>query len=60
MRRGLDEDAAHRLGGGGEEMALAAPVLGLFLTDEPEVRLVDQGGGLERVARLLLGQFRCG
>jgi hypothetical protein len=24
--------------------------------DQPQVRLVDQGGGLERLARLLLGQ----
>ena len=30
--------------------------LGLVRVDQPEVRLVDQGGGLERLAGLLLGQ----
>ena len=29
-------------------------------SDQPEVRLVDQGRRLERLARLLLGQLRCG
>src|SRR5262249_46653405 len=31
----------------------------LFLADQPEVGLVDQGGRLERQPPLLLGQFRC-
>jgi hypothetical protein len=53
----VDEDAAHGLGGGGEEVAPAVPVLDLVHVHQPEVRLVDQGGGLEGLARLLLGQL---
>ena len=53
----LDEDASHRLGGGGEEMAEAVPAPGLVRIHEPQVRLVDQGGRLERLAGLLLGQL---
>src|SRR5262249_41315679 len=52
----VDEDAAHGLGGGREEVTAAVPVLGLFDVHQPQVRLVDQGGGLEGLARLLLGQ----
>ena len=52
----LDQDAAHGLGGGREEVAAAVPVLGVGRADEPEVRLVDQGGGLEGLAGLLAGQ----
>jgi hypothetical protein len=43
----LDEDAAHGLGGGGEEMPAA--VEPLPVADQPEVRLVDQGRGLQGV-----------
>ena len=53
----VDQDAAHRLGRGGEEVAPAVPVLGLVHVDQPEIRLVDQGRGLERLAGLLLGQL---
>ena len=52
----LDEDAAHGLGRGGEEVAAAVPVLRRVAADQPEVRLVDQGRGLERLPGLLLGQ----
>jgi len=37
----LDEDAAHRLAGGGEEMAATIPPLGLLAADQPEVGFVD-------------------
>jgi hypothetical protein len=50
----LDEDAAHGLSGGGEEVAAAVPGLRRFGVHQAQVRLVDQGGGLERLARLLL------
>jgi len=54
--RRYDEDEAHGLGGGGEEMAATRE---LAIADEPQVRLVDQGRG-SSVAGLLLGQlFRC-
>ena len=53
----VDEDAPHGLGGRGEEMASAVPVRAVVGTDQPEVRLVNQGRGLERLAGLLLGQL---
>jgi hypothetical protein len=37
-------------------MAPAVPRLGLLDIDQPQVRLMHQGGSLERLARLLLGQ----
>ena len=54
--RPLDEDAAHRLGGGGEEVPPTVPARDRVGIDEPQVHLVDQGGGLERLAGLLLRQ----
>jgi hypothetical protein len=54
--RGLDQDAPHRLGRGGEEVPAAAPSW-VLRPHEPEKGLVDQGGGLERLAGLLLSQF---
>jgi hypothetical protein len=41
LRRGLDEDAAHRLGGGGEEVAAAVPEGGVRRADQPEIGFVD-------------------
>ena len=46
----VDEDAAHGLGGGGEEVAPAVPAVVVRGADQPEVRLVDQGGGFECLA----------
>src|SRR5262245_20636405 len=56
---GFDEAAAHGLGGGGEELAPAGPPGPLRrpgLAGEPQVRLVDQRGRLEGLARALAGQ----
>src|SRR5262245_17864239 len=53
----VNQDAAHRFGGGGEEVAPAVPVPDLVRAHEPEVGFVDQGGGLQRLPRLLLGQL---
>ena len=50
----LDQDAAHGLGGRGEEVAPAVPGLAFLLADQAQVDLVDQGGGLERVAGTLM------
>src|SRR6185295_18998455 len=47
----LDEDAAHGLGGRAEEVTAAVPGLVPVLSDESQVRLVDQGRGLQRVVR---------
>src|SRR5262249_43969210 len=46
----------HRLSRSSEEMAAAFPVPDLLHIDQPQVGLVDQGRGLERLARLLLSQ----
>jgi hypothetical protein len=50
----LHENPPHGLGRGGEEVAAAVPMLGLLRIHQPNVRLVDQGRGLERLAGLLL------
>ena len=55
----LDENAAHGLGRGCKEVAAAVPVLDLVGIHEPEVRLVHQRRGLERLPGLLLRQFVC-
>jgi hypothetical protein len=54
----FDEDAAHGLGRGGEEVAPAVPLRRVRWSDQPQVGLVDQGGGLEGLARLLPGDPR--
>src|SRR5262245_37797554 len=58
--RVLNEDTAHRLGGGGEEVLAVGVPPRHGLPDEAQVRLVDQRGRLEGVARLLAGQLRGG
>ena len=52
----VDEDAAHGFGGGGEEVAAAVPGLGLARAHESEIRLMDEGRGLERLAGLFLSE----
>src|SRR5262249_34251410 len=44
---------------GSKEGPPAGPALGLFDVYQTQVGLVDQGRGLQRLARLLLGQLRC-
>ena len=56
----FDQDASHRLCGGREEVPAAVPVLFLVFADQPQVRLVDQGGGLERLPRRFPGKLLCG
>src|SRR5262245_32479892 len=52
--RGLDEDAAHGLGCGPKKMG---PTLELLVSDQPQKRLVDQCGWLERLTRCFLSQL---
>ena len=52
----LDENAPHPFGGGGKEMSPAVPVLRLLLIHEPEIGLVNQRRGLERLAWGFAGQ----
>src|SRR5439155_12882471 len=53
----VDEDAAHDPRGDGEEMGAVAPVV-LPDAGKPQVRLVCELGGLERVPRSLVAQVR--
>ena len=55
----LDQDAAHRLGRGGEEVAAAVPELGRIAPDQPEKGLVDQGRRLKCLPGLLLRELPC-
>ena len=50
----FDEDAAHGLCGGGEEVVAAVKLL---VAGEAQIRFVDQGGGIERLARLFVSQL---
>src|SRR5206468_967405 len=52
--RGLDEDAAHGLGGGTEEVAAVFKVL---IAHQPQVSFVDQCRGVERLSRFLLREL---
>jgi hypothetical protein len=52
----FDQDVAHRLGRGGEEVSPTIPVLRLVLVDETDVGFVDQGRGLQGLTGLLLRQ----
>ena len=51
----VDQNPPHRFGRGGEEVAAAVEVL---VADQPQVRLVDQGGGVEGVPGVLRGHPR--
>jgi Transposase DDE domain len=56
----VDEDAAHGLGGGREEMPAGLPALAILSAHQAEIGFVDQGRGLKCLTALLLGQFlRC-
>jgi hypothetical protein len=52
----LDKDTAHGFGCGGEEVATT---IELLVADQPQVRLVNQRGGLERLAGFLVGEPGC-
>jgi hypothetical protein len=52
---GFDEDAAHGLGGGREEMPTAVPPIVVGWPDQSEVRFMDQCGWLKGVVRRFAG-----
>lgn len=56
LARPLDQNPSHRLGSGGEEVATTVPLLRVSRPDEPQVRLVDQGGRVERLTGLFVAQ----
>src|SRR6516225_9980707 len=53
----LDENAAHGFGGGREEVWAAMPGFARIVADEPQVRFVDEGRGIESLARWLPAQL---
>src|SRR5262245_55035114 len=53
----LHQDAAHGLGGGGEEMAAAVPVLRPLDVHQSQISLVHQRRGLERLAGPFVGHL---
>ena len=53
----VDQDAAHRLGGGREEMAATVPVPAIFGAHKPQVGLMNQGRGLQRLTGCLVRQI---
>jgi hypothetical protein len=57
-RAGLDEDAAHRLGSGGEEVPAIVPAVVVHKADDSQVRLVNKGGGVEGVIGCFGGHAR--
>src|SRR5262249_34589579 len=56
----IDEDPSHSLGRRREEVPPAVPVPGLFPSHRPKIGLVDQGGRLQCLARLLAGELPLG
>src|SRR5262249_23269706 len=50
----VQQDASHGFRDGGKEMPAAVPALNLLRADQPDVSLVDQGRGVERLPRLFL------
>ena len=50
----VNEDAAHRLGGGGEEVIAT---LKLLIADQPQVGFMHEGGCVERLAWLFVGEL---
>src|SRR5262245_3564506 len=53
----VDENAAHGLGGGSNEMTAVIPMQSSLATQPPQVGFVDQPSRLQRLPRLLLTQM---
>lgn len=54
----LNQNAAHRFRSGAEEMSSILPLM--IFADEPDPRLMHEGGGLKRVTRRFVCHFLCG
>ncbi len=52
----FDEDPPHPFGCRGEEVAAAIPALNLVHVDQPDVCVVDQRRGLQRLPRLFVAE----
>jgi hypothetical protein len=55
----FDQDAAHGLSGRSEEVAAAVPVRFRLGADDSQVRLMNEGRGIERLANRFVGQSVC-
>ena len=53
----LDKDSPHRLGRGAKEVSTAVPMLSLLDIHEPDIGLMHQRRGLQRLTRFLLSQL---
>jgi len=51
----VDQDSPHRFSSGSEEVTVT---LEMLIPDQTQIRLVDQGCGIERVTWLLRGHLR--
>jgi hypothetical protein len=60
MSRFLNEYPAHGFCSGGKEVPTTVPALSLFDIHQPNIRLVNQGGRLQRLPRILLRQSNGG
>src|SRR5262245_24632497 len=56
----LNQNPPHGLGRGGKEVGTTVPVLGLLHINQPQVRLMDQRGGLQCLARFFLSESLSG
>src|SRR5262249_16785413 len=55
--RGVNQNSAHRLGSGGEEVPATVPALLILGTDQAQIRFMAQGRRLQRLAGLLLREL---
>ena len=53
----IDENATHGLGRRGEKMSATVPMLGLRVVHQPQISLVHQRRGLQRLPRLFVGEL---
>lgn len=53
----VDEDAAHGLGSRREEVPSPLPVPSFVAADQPQVSLMDEGRGVERLPRRFVGEL---
>jgi hypothetical protein len=59
--REIDQDLPHQTGRKGEEMLAILPVhLSTTVSDQPDIRFVDERGGLQHVTASLFGQLDVG
>ena len=53
----VDENATHCFGSGAKEVGPTAPATGLVCIHQPDIRLMNEGGCLERLTGVLMGEL---